>query len=45
MYSYTEMNNNTNIEIKSKSGDFLYYKPYPYTLCILFKITVYIARM
>ena len=35
MYSYTEMNNkNTNIEIKSKSGDFLYYKPYPYTLCM-----------
>ena len=24
----------TNIEIKSKSGDFLYYKPYPYTLCM-----------
>ena len=38
MYSYTEMNNkNKNIEIKSEDGNFLYYKPYPYSLCMFSK--------
>ena len=38
MYSYTETNNkNKNIEIKSEDGNFLYYKPYPYSLCMFSK--------
>ena len=38
MYSYTDENyKNTNIVVNSKNGKLLYYKPYPYTLCMYSK--------
>ena len=38
MYSFTEKNyKNSNIKIYSKDNQFLYYQPYPYTLCMFSK--------
>ena len=35
MYSYTAKNEkNKNLAIYSKEGKFLYFKPFPYTLCM-----------